>query len=123
MGQKTDTQLLIEGLKNAELFKFLFDRMPQGEGSGLDADLVDGFHAKDLIRKCQEILVETNKVIHGISSGLIPHRISHTVGGSDAFNGETDQLSFQLEKFAVLPAAQEARLVFNTADNHPYIGA
>jgi hypothetical protein len=27
MSQKTDMQLLIEGLRNAELFKFLFDRM------------------------------------------------------------------------------------------------
>jgi hypothetical protein len=123
MGQKSDTQLLIEGLKNAELFKFLFDRMPKGEGSGLDADLVDGFHAKDLIRKCQEILVETNKVIHGISSPVLgPHKAWHIVGGQDAFDGSTDHLSFQLEKFAVLPAAQEGRLVFNTADNHPYIG-
>jgi hypothetical protein len=123
MQRKSDTQLLIEGLKNAELFKFLFDRMPQGEGSGLDADTVDGFHAKDLIRKCQEILVETNKVIHGVSSGsLTPHKAWHVVGGSDAFDGVTDQLSFQLEKFAVLPTAQEGRMVFNTADSHPYIG-
>lgn len=123
MSHKTDTQLLIEALKNAELFKFLFDRMPQGEGSGIDADTVDGFHAEDLIRKAQEILVETEKVIHGISSGsLTPHKAWHIVGGTDAFDGTTDQLSFQLEKFAVLPAAQEGRLVFNTADSHPYIG-
>jgi len=123
MSQKTDTQLLIEGLRNAELFKFLFDRMPQGHDSDIDADMVDGFHAKDLIRKCQEILVDTDKIIHGISSAsLTPHKAWHIVGGSDAFDGVTDQLSFQLEKFAVLPTAQEGRMVFNTADNHPYIG-
>lgn len=73
MGQKSDTQLLIEAVKNADVFRLLFERMPQGEGSGLDADMVDGYHATDLIRKCQEILVETDKVIHGIGSGAMSH--------------------------------------------------
>jgi len=37
--------------KEAEEAKRIFDLLPQGSGSGLDADTVDGLHAKEIIAK------------------------------------------------------------------------
>ena len=76
MSQKSDTQLLIEAVKNADLFRLLVERMPQGDSSGLDADMVDGYHASDLIRRCQEVLVESNKLIHGVVSPTFIHNLA-----------------------------------------------
>jgi len=102
----------------------LLSMIPQGSGSGLDADMVDSHHYSDFV----DLLLRIEKTsgpgspvtISGGSAG--PHKDNHIVGGSDAFNGATDQLSIQAEHVATLPTAVEARIVYLTSDGHIYVG-
>lgn len=74
------------------------DVSPQGSGSGLDADKVDGKHASE------------------IQSQPGPHK----VGGLDAFDGNGDELSFRVEEVDSLPSAVAGRLV--KLGDHLYVG-
>ena len=63
--------------KEAEEAKRIFDLLPQGPNSGLDADTVDGYDADELIEKCRKSIV----VKAGGSGGG---------GGGDMFRGAYD---------------------------------
>jgi hypothetical protein len=78
------------------------DIKPQGAGSTLDADMVDGKHASEL--------------------GGGPHVITHVKGGSDPFDGTTHQISFQFEQVATLPSPTLGRVIVLLTDGHVYVG-
>ncbi|MEM3617295.1 MAG: hypothetical protein QXJ31_05215 [Candidatus Bathyarchaeia archaeon] len=75
------------------------DIQPQGEGSGLDADKLDGLHA------------------YQIQSQPGPHVSTHAKGGTDAFDGSMEIL-IRLENYPVDPANPlPGRVYFNTSTN------
>lgn len=58
----------------------------------------------------------------GSGSGAVgAHKNDHVVGGSDAFSGATDELSFQAEKLASAPANVKGRVYYNTVEDKLYV--
>lgn len=113
-------QLLEQHRENQrqEIAQQLLDDLPQGEGSTLDADTVDGLHARDLLGE-----IAKKGSFHVGGSGLNPHVVTHAKGGSDAFAGDTHELCFQFEHVASLPVVvTEGRAVFLLTDGHVYVG-
>ena len=101
-------------LKGQELLELL----PQGEGSGLNADLLDGLHAQELIDRART----SGGAAAAESDTVKAHKQSHVKGGGDAFTGLTDELSFSVEKVEELPVAGGVgRLVFKSDDVHLYL--
>lgn len=63
-------QTLATARQQRELAKALLNLLPQGEGSGLDADMVDGLHADEIVEKA---LAEARKQGFGGGGGAVNH--------------------------------------------------
>jgi hypothetical protein len=106
--------------ETVEAFRMLLDLMPKGEGSQLDADMVDGLHADEIVERAVQAIKEAERVVHGFRSvSNVAHKATHLVGNSDAFDGATDELSFQVEKVVgVAGVTGKSRIVYDTTDDH-----
>lgn len=117
------TQRLLKANETVEAFRMLLDLMPKGEGSQLDADMVDGLHADEIVERAVQAIREAERVIHGFRSvSNVAHKATHLVGNSDAFDGATDELSFQIEKVnGTAGIIGKSRVVYNLIDDHVYV--
>ncbi|MCJ7423573.1 hypothetical protein MUP01_04805 [Candidatus Bathyarchaeota archaeon] len=90
----------------------------------INADTLANLTADQIISRAVQRAAEDRKreipLLGG--GGMGKHRGWHVKGGSDAFDGASDQLSFQLEQVAVLPSAVRGRIVYLTTDDHAYLG-
>lgn len=64
---------LLEERKTRLLAAKIFQYLPQGPGSGLNADLLDGFHAKELLSKVDDMLKKLSPKVGSAARGMVKH--------------------------------------------------
>lgn len=109
---------LLQAHKETKEGEKLLELLPQGHGSGLDADMVDGLHVVEILAKARG-----SGGGGGGSGGSALHVANHARGGSDAFDGAVHQISFQFEQVTDLPSVVAGRVVLLLTDGHVYVGA
>jgi hypothetical protein len=85
----------------------LFDSLPQGNGSGLDADTVDGLHASEIVAKAAKVVQRAGG--GGLTSvdgkpGQLAEPQTPAIHGSEAHSVAFDHGSFILGSFSKVEA-------------------
>ncbi len=103
----TRNRMLLKADAEAKKRRDLFDSLPQGSGSGLDADTVDGLHASEIVAKAARIVERVGG--GGLTSvdgkpGQLAEPQTPAVHGSEAHNVAFDHGSFLLGSFSKVEA-------------------
>jgi hypothetical protein len=98
---------LLNADAQAKKRKDLFDSLPQGSGSGLDADTVDGLHASEIVAKAARIVERVSG--GGLTSvdgkpGQLAEPQTPATHGSEAHSVSFDHGSFLLGSFSKIEA-------------------
>jgi hypothetical protein len=101
------SRMLLKADAEAKKRRGLFDSLPQGSGSGLDADTVDGLHASEIVAKAAKIVEHVGG--GGLTSvdgkpGQLAEPQTPAVHGSEAHSVAFDHGSFLLGSFSKVEA-------------------
>ena len=113
-----DPQAVIEQSKrllrfhvDAEKSRELLESLPQGHGSGLDADMVDGLHAAEILAKARG----SGGGGGGSGEGMVKH-------GNEWHTLPFAQKCCQICEVDVLPEEVAGYAVLLSGDKHIYVG-
>jgi hypothetical protein len=100
-------RILLKADAEAKKRRELFDSLPQGGGSGLDADTVDGLHACEIVAKAAKVVERVGG--GGLTSvdgkpGQLAEPQTPAIHGSEAHSIAFDHGSFLLGSFSKVEA-------------------
>jgi hypothetical protein len=112
-----ETKRLVKDAKASLEGERLLELLPQGEGSGLDADKLDGLHAVEILEKIQKL-----KTHHGEAGGGGGGGSSTAMHGNEKHNVPFATKCCQICDVDVLPAdAYPGYALLLTTDSSIYV--
>ena len=106
------TRRLLADHARAQESEELLDKLPQGHGSGLDADMVDGLHAAEILGKAR---VSGGGGGGGSGEGMVKH-------GNEWHTVPFGQRCCQICEVDDLPEEVAGYAVLLSTDKHVYVG-